>query len=239
MKHAVVAGVAAHVALVEVDVVNAVQAVGVPELDVDRLVQVLFELGAERVELTAGVLALVEVQRQEVLQIVTVGAARRREHSTEPPVEQGSLDVVERVVGVPGHGAESRRQRGERRQQRMPGERVHHPGGDAGTGGGPGIGLHVHRDPPGLATLLEHADLQVRRGCVVLALVAVGATAEHTVQDRHHQLLRCAGLAPRDLSPLTPAACDRSQLSRQFDSQPLQYLAEVSRPLSSKPPGAD
>ena len=45
---------------------DPVQTVEVAELDIDRLVQVPVELRAEREELTCGVLALVEIQRQEV-----------------------------------------------------------------------------------------------------------------------------------------------------------------------------
>ena len=56
------------------------QAIDVAELGVDGLVEVLIELRAERVHLTAGVLALVEVEREQVLQIVAAGASRRREH---------------------------------------------------------------------------------------------------------------------------------------------------------------
>ena len=75
VKDAVVAGVLPDVALVHVDVVDAVQTVGVAELGVDRLVQVLIELRAEREDLTAGRLALVEIQRQKVLQVVAARAA--------------------------------------------------------------------------------------------------------------------------------------------------------------------
>ena len=75
MEGPVVAGVGADVALVHVDVVDAVQTVGVAEIDVDRLVQVAVELRPERVHLTAGGLALVEIQAQQILQIVGVGAA--------------------------------------------------------------------------------------------------------------------------------------------------------------------
>ena len=59
VKDAVVAGVLPDVALIHVDVVDAVQAVGVAELDVDRLVQVPVELCAEREDLAARGLALV------------------------------------------------------------------------------------------------------------------------------------------------------------------------------------
>ena len=75
VEHGVVAGVLADVALIHVNVMNAVQAVEVAELGVDGLVQVLIELGAERVQLAAGGLALIEVERQQVLQIVAVRVA--------------------------------------------------------------------------------------------------------------------------------------------------------------------
>jgi hypothetical protein len=58
-----------------VDVVDAMETIGVAEFDVDRLVQVLVELGAEGVDLAAGILALVEIQRQQILQVVTARAA--------------------------------------------------------------------------------------------------------------------------------------------------------------------
>jgi len=64
MKHSVVSRVVTDVALVEVNVVNAMKAIGVPKLDINRLMKVLFKLCAERVYLSAGVLTLIEVQRQ-------------------------------------------------------------------------------------------------------------------------------------------------------------------------------
>src|SRR3954453_726397 len=67
VEDAVVALMGAAVALVHVDVVDAVESVGVAELCVDRLVLVLGELGAEREDLPAGGLALVEVEREQVL----------------------------------------------------------------------------------------------------------------------------------------------------------------------------
>ena len=76
VKHAVVPGVLPDVALVQVDVVDAVQPVDVAELDVDRLVQVPVELGAEREDLAAGGLALVEIQRQQILQVVSCSRCR-------------------------------------------------------------------------------------------------------------------------------------------------------------------
>nr|BFE70677.1 hypothetical protein GCM10020092_039780 [Actinoplanes digitatis] len=75
VQDAVVAGVPTGVALVEVDVVDAVQAVEVAELRVDRLVQVAVEFGAEREQLAARVLALLQVQDQQVLEVVGGGAA--------------------------------------------------------------------------------------------------------------------------------------------------------------------
>jgi len=50
----------ADVALIHVDVVHAVQAVGVSELGVDRLVQVPVEFRAECVQFTFRGLALIE-----------------------------------------------------------------------------------------------------------------------------------------------------------------------------------
>jgi len=50
VKRTVVAGIVADVALIHVDVVHAVQAVGVSELGVDRLVQVPVEFCAECVQ---------------------------------------------------------------------------------------------------------------------------------------------------------------------------------------------
>ena len=91
VEDAVVAGVRPDVALVHVDVVDAVQAVGVAELGVDRLVQVLVELGAEREDLAAGGLALVQVQRQQVLEVVGARAAGRRQHAAERQSNSGAL----------------------------------------------------------------------------------------------------------------------------------------------------
>ena len=181
VKHAVVPGVRSDIALVEVNVVDAVETVGIAELDVDRLVEVPVELRAERIDLAAGVLALVEIQRQQILQVVAARAARRWQQPAELPVEQRRLDVVESMVGVPGDAAEPGCQCGQRRQQGMTGERVDHPERDVGTG----VGLHVHGNPPGLAAVLEHADLQMRSRGVVFALVPVGPASKHTVKDRH------------------------------------------------------
>ena len=76
------------------------QAVGVAELDVDRLVQVLLELRPEREDLAAGGLALLEEQRQQILEIVGARAAAGRQHPAEREIEQRRLDVVERLAGV-------------------------------------------------------------------------------------------------------------------------------------------
>ena len=57
----------ADVALIHVDVVHAVQPVGVSELGVDRLVQVAVEFRTECVQFTSGGLALIEIQGQEIL----------------------------------------------------------------------------------------------------------------------------------------------------------------------------
>ena len=98
VEGAVVAGVGADVALVHVDVVDAVQAVGVAELGVDRLVQVLVELRAEGEDLAARRLALVEVEREQVLQVVGAGGSRRRQYPAQRQVEQGRFHVVEGVA---------------------------------------------------------------------------------------------------------------------------------------------
>ena len=87
MKYSVVLGVCSDVALVEVNVVNAMKTVGVAELLVNWLVKILVELCPERIDLTPGVLALIKVQRQQVLQIVTAGTAGRRQHSSQRPIE--------------------------------------------------------------------------------------------------------------------------------------------------------
>ena len=160
VKHAVVAGVRSDIALVQVNVVDAVEPVEIPELDVDRLVQVLVELGAERVDLAAGGLALVEIQRQQILQVITARAAGWRQRPAERPVEERGLHKVQGVAGVAGDGAEPGGPCGQRRQQRMTRERIDHPERDVGAG----VGLHVHGNPPRLSPILEHADLQMRRG---------------------------------------------------------------------------
>ena len=85
------------------------------------------------------------------------------------------------MVGVGRGGTESRREPGERRQHRFADERVHDPERDVR----PGVGLHVHRNPPRLPAVLEDANLQMRRGRVVFALVAVGVSAEDAVENRH------------------------------------------------------
>ena len=75
MEGAVVLGVRTDIGLIEVDAVDAVQAVGVAELGIDRFVQIPVEFGAERVQLAAAGLALLEIQDEQVLQIVGVGVA--------------------------------------------------------------------------------------------------------------------------------------------------------------------
>ena len=67
MHRPVVAGVRPRVALVEVNVVDAVQTIGIPEIDVDRLVQVAVEPFPERVHLAAGILAMLQIQPEQVL----------------------------------------------------------------------------------------------------------------------------------------------------------------------------
>src|SRR5262245_63026962 len=126
-------------------------------------------------------LALVEIQREEILQVVTARIAGRRKHSTELPVEQWSFDIVECVIGILLNRPEPRSLRGKRRQQRMTDERVDHPERDVGAA----IGLHVHGNPPGLAAILEHANLEMWGRGIVFALVSVRTTSEHTVQNRH------------------------------------------------------
>ena len=63
----VVAGVRPRVALVEVNVVDAVQTIGIPEIDVDWLVQVAVEALPEREHLAAGILAMLQIQPEQVL----------------------------------------------------------------------------------------------------------------------------------------------------------------------------
>jgi hypothetical protein len=62
VERAVVVGMGADVALIHVDAVHAVQAVGVAELGVDRLVQVPVEFRAECAQFAARGLALIEIQ---------------------------------------------------------------------------------------------------------------------------------------------------------------------------------
>src|SRR5262249_60079246 len=85
VKHAVVAGVRPDVTLVHVDVVNAVETIGVAELDIDRHVQIPIKLCAERINLSASSLALVEIQGQQILQVVTAPGAGRRQRATVRP----------------------------------------------------------------------------------------------------------------------------------------------------------
>ena len=67
MHRPVVAGVWPRVALVEVNVVDAVQTIGIPEIDVDWLVQVAVEPLPECVHLAAGILAVLEIQPEQIL----------------------------------------------------------------------------------------------------------------------------------------------------------------------------
>jgi hypothetical protein len=82
------------IGLIEVDVVDAVQAVGVAELGIDRFVQIPVEFGAERVQLAAAGLAL-EIQDEQVLQIVGVGVAAGWQGAAQRPVEQRGLHEVQ------------------------------------------------------------------------------------------------------------------------------------------------
>src|SRR5262249_2705707 len=129
-----------------------------------------------------------EIQRQQILQVVAAGIAGRRQHSAECPVEERSLDIVECVIRVLLDGAESRCLCRKRCQQRMAHERVDHPERHVGAA----VGLHVDGNPPGLATIFEHANLEMWRRSVVFALVPIRTTAEHTVLNRHHFLLTLA-----------------------------------------------
>ena len=54
------------------------QAVGVAELGVHRLVQVTVEVRAERIHLAVSGLALLKVETQQVLQVVGIGVAAGR-----------------------------------------------------------------------------------------------------------------------------------------------------------------
>ena len=71
------------------------QAVGVAELGIDRFVQIPVELGAERVQLAAAGLALLEIQDEKVLQIVGVGVAAGWQGAAQRPVEQRGLHEVQ------------------------------------------------------------------------------------------------------------------------------------------------
>jgi len=64
---AVVVGMGADIALIHADFVHAVQAIGVPELGVDRLVQVPVEFDTECVQFTFRGLALLEIQGEQIL----------------------------------------------------------------------------------------------------------------------------------------------------------------------------
>ena len=85
----------ADVALIEMDVVYAVQAVGVSELGVDRLVQVPVEFRTECIQFASCGLALIEVKGQQVLQVIGVGAAARWQCAAQREVKERSLDVVQ------------------------------------------------------------------------------------------------------------------------------------------------
>ena len=101
----------------------AVQAVGVSELGVDRLVQVPVEFCAECVQFAAGGLAMIEIQGQQILQIVGVGATTGWQCSAQREVEERSLDVVQRFRGIGRCSCEARWHGGERSQDRMADER--------------------------------------------------------------------------------------------------------------------
>ena len=91
VEGAVVAGVGADVALVQVDVVDAMQPSVLPNSASIGLCRFCVELGAEREDLAAGGLALLEIQRQQVLQIVGAGRAGRRQHAAERQSNSGAL----------------------------------------------------------------------------------------------------------------------------------------------------
>src|SRR4029077_17744356 len=117
----------ADVALIQMNVMDAVKAVDVAELDVDRLVQVTIELCAKNVDLAASRLALIEIERQQILQVVGARAAGRRQRAAMRPVEERRLDVVEPVAGITSHRAESRRASRKGSEQGMAREWVDDP----------------------------------------------------------------------------------------------------------------
>ena len=145
------------------------------------------ELGAEREDLAAGGLALVEEERQQILQIVGARGCRLGgSDAAERDVEQRRLDVVERLAGVGRQRRESLRPARQRRQRGWPASGSTTQNATCE----PVSGLHVHRDPPRLPAVFEHANLQVRARGVVFALEAIGTTAQHTVENGHDTFLR-------------------------------------------------
>ena len=182
VEGAVVGLVVAMIALIHVDVVDAVEPIGVAELRVDVLVQVPGELGAEREDLSARRRALVEVEREQVLEVVGAGGARWRQHPPQRQVEQRRFGEVERVAGVGRLGGESGSQRGEAVQDRVCGEWVDHPEDDVGLV----FGLDVDGDAPRLPSLVEDPHMQVGCRHVVFALVPVDTSTEGSVEDRHY-----------------------------------------------------
>ena len=101
VKGAVVVFEVPEVSLVHVDVVDAVQAVGVAELDVDRLVQVLVELRAECEDLAARGLALFEEERQQILKVVGARRAARRQHAPIAKSNSGALTKSSAWLALP------------------------------------------------------------------------------------------------------------------------------------------
>src|SRR5262249_48734616 len=71
---------------------------------------------------------------------------------------------------------------------------------------GAAIGLNVDRNPPGLAAILEHANLEMWGGSIVFTLVPVRTTSERTVQNRHRVLLT-----------QVPISCTRLTLPMRLD----------------------
>ena len=136
------------------------------------------ELRPEREDLAARGLALLQEHRQQILEIVGARGAGRRQHAAELDIEQRRLDVVQRLAGVRRQRREPLRPARQRRQHRMADQRVDHPERDVRAG----LRLHVHRDAPRLPAVLQHANLQVRAGRVVLALEPIGTPAQHAVE---------------------------------------------------------
>ncbi len=183
---AVVSGVGADVALVHVDVVNPVQTVRVSEFGVDRLVQIAVELRAEGVELPAGRLALRQVQAQQILQIIGIRTATRRQCPAQAEFEQRCFHVVQRGRRRGRGPRVAGRHRGQSGDDRMTDQRIHHPEHDLAAV----VGLHVDRDPPRLSGVVHRTDLQVRGGLPIFADEAVRPGAQDSVGgDRHDRLL--------------------------------------------------